>query len=142
MSLENRFFPGGGGRPQAFGGIVPAAYGSGEPNRIAKVSNEIVGPPERVTDQAEMDTNEKRLAALQAEIDKLGANSTDSRYKGFLESRDALNKEIYTPKADLSQFEGLLGKLEASKMKQAGSAALDTRRNTYAQGLAQMMSNF
>jgi len=58
------------------------------------------------------------------------------------ELRNALLKDKYTPSADLSQFEGLLGKLEASKMKQAGSAALDTRRNTYAQGLAQMMSNF
>ena len=58
------------------------------------------------------------------------------------ELTNALNKDKYTPTADLSQFEGLLSKLEASKMKQAGSAALDTRRNTYAQGLAQMMSNF
>ena len=58
------------------------------------------------------------------------------------ELTNAVNKDRYTPVADLSQFEGLLSKLEASKMKQAGSAALDTRRNTYAQGLAQMMSNF
>ena len=95
-----------------------------------------------------MATNAEKLAALQLEIDKLnsgltaGTTSTDPRYAGLIDSRNALNKEIYSPTADLSQFEGLLGKLEASKMKQAGSAALDTRRNTYAQGLAQMMSNF
>lgn len=47
MSLENQLFPGGGGRPQVFGGLTPAAYGSGEPNRTAKVSNETVGPPEK-----------------------------------------------------------------------------------------------
>ena len=67
---------------------------------------------------------------------------TSPKYQTLLDSRNALLKDKYTPSADLSQFEGLLGKLEASKMKQAGSAALDTRRNTYAQGLAQMMSNF
>ena len=87
-----------------------------------------------------LDSNERKRAVLQAEIDKI--TSTDPQYQGFMDSRNALNKEIYSPTADLSQFEGLLGKLEASKMKQAGSAALDTRRNTYAQGLAQMMSNF
>ena len=65
-----------------------------------------------------------------------------NKYQTLLDARNALIKDKYTPSADLSQFEGLLGKLEASKMKQAGSAALDTRRNTYAQGLAQMMSNF
>jgi len=95
-----------------------------------------------------MSTNKEKLADLQLEIDTLnkglptGQVSTDPRYQGLIDNRNALNKEIYTPTADLSQFEGLLGKLEASKMKQAGSAALDTRRNTYATGLAQMMSNF
>lgn len=47
MSLENQLFPGGGGRPQVFGGLVPAAYGSPDPYRTAKVSNETVGPPEK-----------------------------------------------------------------------------------------------
>jgi hypothetical protein len=58
------------------------------------------------------------------------------------ELRKQSSQGYFQPKADLNQFETLLGKLEASKIKQAGSAALDTRRNTYAQGLAQMMSNF
>ena len=83
-------------------------------------------------------------AARLSEIQTLLAATpiTDPGYATLLDARNALQKDKYTPTADLSQFEGLLGKLEASKMKQAGSAALDTRRNTYAQGLAQMMSNF
>ncbi len=85
-------------------------------------------------------TNAERLKDID---DTLGIISEkDPRYQTFQDARNALVKDKYTPTADLSQFEGLLGKLEASKMKQAGSAALDTRRNTYAQGLAQMMSNF
>lgn len=60
----------------------------------------------------------------------------------FDELRKQSSQGYFQPKADLNQFTTLLGKLEASKIKQAGSAALDTRKNTYAQGLAQMMSNF
>ncbi len=85
-------------------------------------------------------TNAERLKDID---DTLGIIApTDPRYQTLQDARNALVKDKYTPTADLSQFEGLLGKLEASKKKQAGSAALDTRRNTYATGLAQMMSNF
>jgi len=80
---------------------------------------------------------DERFFGLDREVQegKMAAQQAD-------ELKAILLKDKYAPTADLSQFEGLLGKLEASKMKQAGSAALDTRRNTYAQGLAQMMSNF
>ena len=83
-------------------------------------------------------------AEKRKEIDDIISTISDKdpRYQALNEQRLALIKDQFTPTADLSQFEGLLSKLEASKMKQAGSAALDTRRNTYAHGLAQMMSNF
>ena len=84
--------------------------------------------------------NASRLIEIEALL--AATPETSPKYQTLLDSRNSLLKDKYTPSADLSQFEGLLGKLEASKMKQAGSAALDTRRNTYAQGLAQMMSNF
>ena len=154
MSIENLFRPLDGGRFQVLGGLTPAVYGSGEPNRTAKVSNETVGPDQNKFkelldnleaskssgDQAKSSSNAEKRKELE---DILGVISDkDSRYQTLQEQRNALIKDQFTPTADLSQFEGLLGKLEASKMKQAGSAALDTRRNTYAQGLAQMMSNF
>jgi len=87
-----------------------------------------------------MADNQARLAEIEGIL--ASTPETSPKYQTLLDARNALIKDKYTPSADLSQFEGLLGKLEASKMKQAGSAALDTRRNTYAQGLAQMMSNF
>jgi len=87
-----------------------------------------------------MADNQARLTEIEGLLSTTPQNHP--RYQTLLDAQNALIKDKYTPSADLSQFEGLLGKLEASKMKQAGSAALDTRRNTYAQGLAQMMSNF
>lgn len=43
---------------------------------------------------------------------------------------------------DIAKFEQLLGKLEASKLKQMGEKSKEGRRDIYAQGLASMMSNF
>ena len=91
-------------------------------------------------DQAKSSSNAEKRKELEDILSVI--SDKDPRYQTLQDQRNALVKDQFTPTADLSQFEGLLGKLEASKMKQAGSAALDTRRNTYAQGLAQMMSNF
>lgn len=43
---------------------------------------------------------------------------------------------------DINQFEGLLGRLEASKGRQQRQKSVEGRRDIYAQGMAQMMSNF
>jgi hypothetical protein len=56
--------------------------------------------------------------------------------------KKSLAESQYGPSADLGQFETLLGKLESSKMRQAGQAARETRRNVFAQGISNMMSNF
>ena len=112
MSLENQLFPGGGGRPQVFGGLVPAAYGSGEPNRTANVSNEIVGPPE------------KKEEAFK------GDALTDT------EKADAGTE------FDIDRFEALLNRLEASKGRQQRQKSVEGRRDIFSQGLAGMMSNF
>ena len=56
--------------------------------------------------------------------------------------KEQLANEQYGPKADLSQFETLLGKLEGSKMRQQRQKSVEGRRDIYSQGLAQMMSNF
>ena len=57
-------------------------------------------------------------------------------------AKEQLANEQYGPKADLSQFETLLGKLEGSKMRQQRQKSVEGRRDIYSQGLAQMMSNF
>lgn len=44
--------------------------------------------------------------------------------------------------ASLGDFQTLLGKLQNSKIQQKQAADLSARPNIYAQGLAQMMSNF
>ena len=112
MSLENQLFPGGGGRPQVFRGLVPAAYGSPDPYRTAKVSNETVGPPEKEKEAFKGD-------AL-----------TDT------EKADAGTE------FDIDRFEALLNRLEASKGRQQRQKSVEGRRDIFSQGLAGMMSNF
>lgn len=62
-------------------------------------------------------------------------------------TRDQQRKRLYeaytTPSSfDMGEFEGLLGKLESSKMKQKSQAAAEERRSIMAGGLAGMMNNF
>ncbi|QDP62694.1 MAG: hypothetical protein Tp158DCM1229571_8 [Prokaryotic dsDNA virus sp.] len=56
--------------------------------------------------------------------------------------KEALAQDYYGPKADLSQFNELLGKLEGSKMKQQRQRSVEGRRDIFAGGLASMMTNF
>jgi hypothetical protein len=44
--------------------------------------------------------------------------------------------------ASLEDFKTLLGRLESSKIRQQQAKDISARPNIYAQGLAQMMSNF
>jgi len=43
---------------------------------------------------------------------------------------------------DITKFEKLLNRLEASKGRQQRQKSLESRRDIFAQGLASMMSNF
>tara|TARA_Y100000004_G_C8938886_1_gene423269 strand:+ start:1068 stop:1217 length:150 start_codon:yes stop_codon:yes gene_type:complete len=43
---------------------------------------------------------------------------------------------------DLDDFQKLLDKLEQSKMRQKRQESVEGRRNVFAQGLANVMSNF
>lgn len=43
---------------------------------------------------------------------------------------------------NLRQFQELLNRLEASKMRQVGQKSKEGRRDIFTQGLAGMMSNF
>jgi hypothetical protein len=64
----------------------------------------------------------------------------EDTYKGL---RKTLYESEYTPSSfNMSEFEGLLGKLEASKMKQQRQKSVEGRRDIMTGGLAGMMSNF
>ena len=63
------------------------------------------------------------------------------------EDKAAFDKSEYLRKqgmgaASLRDFQTLLGRLEASKIRQQQAKDVSARPNIYAQGLAQMMSNF
>jgi len=59
---------------------------------------------------------------------------------------DELRKQLaegeYAPKADLTEFNNLLTKLESSKMRQQRQKSVEGRRDVFSQGLASMMNNF
>jgi len=61
---------------------------------------------------------------------------------------DDINKQMFQSQyggmgqAALSDFQTLLGRLETSKIRQQREKDISARPNIYAQGLAQMMSNF
>jgi hypothetical protein len=60
-----------------------------------------------------------------------------------VEQRKRLFESAYTPSSfDMDEFEGLLGKLEGSKMKQQRQKSVEGRRDIMTGGLAGMMSNF
>ena len=65
------------------------------------------------------------------------------------EERKAKNRKIRADREEdrknyfeIEKFENLLSRLEASKLRQARSTAVDERKGTWASGLASMMSNF
>ena len=59
------------------------------------------------------------------------------------EQRKRLFEAAYTPSSfDMGEFEGLLSRLEGSKMRQQRQKSVEGRRDIMAGGLAGMMSNF
>jgi hypothetical protein len=78
-----------------------------------------------------------QLASLKQSLSEGNIDQTT-----YDELRKQLAEGEYTPKADLTQFETLLGKLEGSKMRQQRQKSVEGRRDIFSQGLAQMMSNF
>ena len=46
------------------------------------------------------------------------------------------------PSVNLNEFQQLLDRLEGSKKRQVRQKEVESRRGTFAQGLASMMSNF
>jgi hypothetical protein len=56
--------------------------------------------------------------------------------------KQAAQQEFGAKSFDINEFQGLLDKLEGSKIRQKRNESVESRRNTMTQGLASMMSNF
>ena len=56
--------------------------------------------------------------------------------------KQAAQQEFGAKSFDINEFQGLLDRLEGSKIKQKREESVEGRRNTMTQGLASMMSNF
>ena len=71
----------------------------------------------------------------------LGRREIDSETAAALK-KQAAEAEYGAKSFDIGEFEGLLGRLEGSKMRQKRQESVEGRRGTMTQGLASMMSNF
>ena len=56
--------------------------------------------------------------------------------------KQAAEQEFGAKSFDITEFEGLLNRLEGSKRRQERGKQVEQRRNIMSQGLASMMSNF
>jgi hypothetical protein len=72
-------------------------------------------------------------ALARGEIDAATANAL---------RKQAAEQEYGAKAFDIGEFEGLLGRLEGSKMRQKRQESVEGRRGTMTQGLASMMNNF
>lgn len=86
------------------------------------------------------------MAISQAEYNNIlnqinAAGGVDEATKA--EQRKRAFESLTTPSSfDMGEFEGLLGRLETSKMKQQRQKSVEGRRDIMTGGLAGMMSNF
>ena len=79
--------------------------------------------------------DERRLGALRGD-----QNIDEKTRKELLKANF---EKQYTPSSfDMGEFEGLLGRLEGSKMRQQRQKSVEGRRDIMAGGLAGMMNNF
>lgn len=63
-------------------------------------------------------------------------------YNTFIEIFKKVLKLMEGENFNLTQFQKLLNKLEASKKRQVSQKSMEGRRDIFTQGLAGMMSNF
>lgn len=78
--------------------------------------------------------------ATAGELESWGAGKPEAQ-----ELREKILEREYgggMTRAELQDFETLIGRLEGSKMRQAGQANRARQRDTFAGGLASMMGNF
>jgi hypothetical protein len=83
----------------------------------------------------------KYSGGQQAIRDAFARGEIDEATRNALQKQQA-EQQFGAKSFDIGEFEGLLGRLEASKGRQQRQKSTEGRRDIYAQGLAQMMSNF
>ena len=83
-----------------------------------------------------------KYAGQQSAInDAFTRGEIDEATKNALKKQTAENR-FGSKSFDLNEFEGLLSRLEGSKMRQQRQKSVEGRRDIFSQGLAGMMSNF
>lgn len=83
------------------------------------------------------DKYQQTLSELKGSFE--AGNINESQYEQL---KGELAQERFGPKANMGQFNKLLKKLEGSKMRQQRQRSVEGRRDIFAGGLANMMSNF
>ena len=78
---------------------------------------------------------------LQQRLDAITATDLSDDAKADLK-KELYQKEYGAKSFDLDEFEGLLSRLEGSKMRQQRQKSVEGRRDIFSQGMAGMMSNF
>ena len=79
---------------------------------------------------------------------QIGAGTLRQRGMGAVEAQQLRDEQLQRQygggmsRAELQDFETLLGRLEGSKMRQAAQSNRARQRDTFAAGLAGMMGNF
>lgn len=85
----------------------------------------------------------QRYKTASEALSALEANKSQMDPDVYNDIKRSIYEREYTPSSfDMGEFEGLLGKLEASKMRQQRQKSVEGRRDIMSGGLAGMMSNF
>lgn len=88
---------------------------------------------------AEMRAGAEAEAAAKAEKAKA---KRDKQTVSQQEIGKGLDQSDYLSQENIEKFQDLLNRLQRSKMQQAEQAGRESRKGTFAQGIASMMSNF
>ena len=84
---------------------------------------------------------EEMRAGAKAEADKAKAKADKSTVSQE-EIEKGIDQNDYLSQENINKFQDLLNRLQRSKMQQAEQGARESRKGTFAQGIASMMSNF
>jgi hypothetical protein len=79
---------------------------------------------------------DKDLSTVDKDKDKDKSTVSQGEIDKGLDQSDYLSQE------NINKFQDLLNRLQRSKMQQAEQGSRESRKGTFAQGIASMMSNF
>lgn len=84
----------------------------------------------------------RMLADAEAEEARKAEKQAKKEDKAQQDIQKGLDQSDYLSQENIEKFQDLLNRLQRSKMQQAEQSARESRRGTFAQGIASMMSNF